>query len=262
MKTSGARSRNAFTLIELLVVIAIIAILVAMLLPALRGAKDAANGAKCMSNLKQIGIALLMYVTDSGGVIPSASPRCPDRPPSEGPCFCTGSGVSDYRATFLGTLYDRGYCTSIATMKCPSDRVLLSAGGSGHGAYAFDDTSYGYNLFGFGAYWHTDNTACYSYCAYCGSFALPYHRMSGVRYPAQTYWVGDDSDVPGIAGNYLYENFADGYTVRHKGGLNILWVDGHVSWLSLKDHVLHGYYQYLYLPPPPPPYPERWDDLN
>lgn len=61
MKTN---SKNAFTLIELLVVIAIIAILAAMLLPSLSQAKHAAHRIHCMGNMKQIGVAMQMYVAD------------------------------------------------------------------------------------------------------------------------------------------------------------------------------------------------------
>src|SRR5690242_18452995 len=78
-RASVVRRRSGFTLIELLVVIAIISILAAFLLPVFATAREAARGASCKSNLRQIGQALTMYRDDFDGV--NCRYRvCPDAP--------------------------------------------------------------------------------------------------------------------------------------------------------------------------------------
>jgi len=85
---TGARSVQGesfrgFTLIELLVVIAILAILAALLLPALAAAKGSGKRAACISNLKQVGLAIHLYAEDNGGRIPYGPIAPPFTHPAE-----------------------------------------------------------------------------------------------------------------------------------------------------------------------------------
>ena len=100
----GSQSR-AFTLIELLVVSAIIAILAALMLPALGRAKGKAYDTKCISNLKQVGIALTIYADEHDGRLPSAErrPTTPVDPTNALPRIVDllADGVGNVRTVFL-----------------------------------------------------------------------------------------------------------------------------------------------------------------
>ncbi len=65
--------RGAFSLVEVLVVLAIIALLIAFLMPALRGARESAQRTRCASQLRQLGAALIMYANENGGWLPTWS---------------------------------------------------------------------------------------------------------------------------------------------------------------------------------------------
>jgi len=94
---ASARARWGFTLIELLVVIAIIAILAGMLLPALAKSKEKAMTIKCMNQLKQMGLSMVLYAQDSNGLFPSRTDN------------------------FRWPTQLRRYYNNLAVLYCPSD---------------------------------------------------------------------------------------------------------------------------------------------
>ncbi|MCW3096653.1 MAG: prepilin-type N-terminal cleavage/methylation domain [Chthonomonadaceae bacterium] len=117
-----------FTLIELLVVIAIIAILAAILFPVFAKARESARRTVCISNVKQIGLAWMMYVQDNDETFPpSNSPNSSQWGPSttftgKYPCKpCRPHLKGNDSVTYDATIYALPYIKSIDIFKCPSD---------------------------------------------------------------------------------------------------------------------------------------------
>ncbi|MBI4027538.1 MAG: DUF1559 domain-containing protein [Verrucomicrobia bacterium] len=200
-------SRSAFTLIELLVVIAIIALLAALLQPALSQAREKARQVKCMNNLKQFATAFEMYLDDHEDVYP---------PYWDGRWVAS---ISPYLGNPLSPTFDWNSNDRWELMKrpvwhCPSEKEYQDWG------------SYGYNLNFIGGYLGNQVTAS--------------ARRSELIQISETVLLIDNSPpFNPFATAYAYGIGIEGYGTRHNRGTMVLWCDGHVSWHQTTEVFTH-----------------------
>jgi prepilin-type N-terminal cleavage/methylation domain-containing protein/prepilin-type processing-associated H-X9-DG protein len=216
---SRRRKASGFTLIELLVVIAIIAILAAILFPVFAQAREKARQATCMSNLKQIGLGMLMYAQDYDErlVIPDYV--------IQGSPLAVALWYSYYSFTSPLTFEpNKGllqpYMKSVAIQDC-----LSASGIPGNGALSQSQLAYGLN---------TD----YLFPRNAQGAYEPV-SLAAVQNVAETVLLADVAEASGPAGATALSRTSTirpflttrrpTFHGRHNGLGNALWLDGHVK---------------------------------
>lgn len=211
--------RQSFTLVELLVVIAIIALLAALLLPAIRNAREAGKRTVCGQNLKQIGMKIIMFAEDYDGYFPPYYNSIANAPVWGGGQFQT-PGSWSWWEYLSGKNWAAMAQNETAVFKCPSN-TTTTVGHSPWNKYVYNQYLNG--IENGNKEWRYGQTirspsalVMLADASFIGPYQVPFTN------PADYY----DTTSP---------NYAIGYW--HSDGANLLFVDGHVKWYSRKEIV-------------------------
>ncbi|OQA83965.1 MAG: putative major pilin subunit [Lentisphaerae bacterium ADurb.Bin242] len=234
---SRVRKRMNFTLIELLIVISIIAILAAMLLPALNKARKKAQGVACQANLKQLSTAFMGYTVDSNDYMP--------------PALLNRNGLDNFSGmydsvngaiTWMASLYPYlGIRKTVYGMppKYAKNSVYLCPSILRHNSTYQD---YGYNALLFGCALNTDGNM------YDWGSNKHLQKISRVNFASQSIMLADNwgnSTTERDSGYFLFDGVKTCY--RHSRRANTAWADGHVS--AAGPDLLYVAYSWInYLP--------------
>lgn len=215
--------KKAFTLIELLVVIAIIAILAAILFPVFAQAREKARQTSCISNTKQIGTALMMYVQDFDEVLPFND---------NGPDWTPGNARSTFDVL-------QPYIKNTQIYTCPSagsDKVRIFMN--------YDNTNRPFITYAINnLYWNNPAQALFE--KYIQT------SLAGIEDSAGTVFCGDSRPAANqqhwawqVTGTTLnttvnppilgYPDYQGQFVARHNGGLNFTFFDGHAKWFKIE----------------------------
>ena len=238
--------RKGFTLIELLVVIAIIAILAAILFPVFSRAREQARKTACLSNMKQLGQALMMYVQDWDETFPLLG------------CWGCGAGANADDPMYTVHAKVQPYLKNIAVYDCPSadmsdvvaegnigrirDPLTRWLGGKGRACpvdWAGHWIDVGFN------YW----IVCFwdfSYIKRGGGGIPPIGgiKLASMTHPAELVAAGDAVMMNACAKHVIWANACSAQCfperqndegARHTGGSNLVFADGHAKWMQWRS---------------------------